>query len=454
MFTDKNIFIKIKNSKEKVASLCARMSHTVRIIVVSVLSTLCVVFLVCVSVWHYRGQIFKSFANKYATVLSASENKQQASSSTAMIPEIADALPEVFSNETLVENAVGKANPAVVAITISKNVPKYTTDYQNVDPFQNLFGDGTGNPFGNMFFQMPVQQQDGYQNQVVGAGSGFIVSADGVIVTNKHVVEDKTAEYEVYLSNGKKYTAKVLARDAVLDVAVIKIDASGLPYLNLGNSANLKLGQSVIAIGNALGQFQNTISVGVVSGLSRSITAGDGGSGQTEALDHVIQTDAAINPGNSGGPLLNLSGEVIGIDTAIVSGSQNIGFALPINNIKSVISSVEKTGKIVRPYIGLRYNTITPEMKDTNHLDYDYGIIVTPGVNKDELAVIPASPADKAGILENDIILEADGVKLDKDHDFAQIVREKNVGDSIVLKISSKGVEKTVTVVLGAAPQE
>ena len=452
---DKNIFIKIKGATSALCSKKITVNQTLKIVLMSGISTLVVVFFLLLSVWHYRGQIFQSFANKYATGLAQKEIKGTSSSTaiSSFVPDVTESLPEMFSNETLVENAVEKANPAVVAITISKDVPKYKTTYeQQIDPFQQFFGDNS--PFGNMQFQIPIQTPDGTEKQQVGAGSGFIVSSDGMIVTNKHVVEDKTADYEVYLSNGKKYPAKVLARDSVLDVAVVKIDASGLPYLNLGNSGALKLGQSVIAIGNALGQFQNTVSVGVVSGLSRSITAGDGSTGQTEALDHVIQTDAAINPGNSGGPLLNLSGEVVGVDTAIVSGSQNIGFALPINSIKSVINSVRTTGKIVRPYLGLRYKVITPEMKDTNKLAYDYGIIVVPGQNKDELAVIPGSPADKAGIVENDIILEIDGQKIDQDHDFAQIIRQKNVGDTVTLKVSSKGIEKTVIIVLAAAPQD
>ena len=304
-----------------------------------------------------------------------------------------------------------------------------------------------------MFFSVPTQTPDGYEKKEIGGGSGFIVSSDGLIVTNRHVVEDKDAEYTVFLSNGKKYTAKVLARDAILDVAIVKIDATGLSYLSLGNSDSLKLGQTVIAIGNALAQFQNTISVGVVSGLSRSITAGDG-MGSSEALDHVIQTDAAINPGNSGGPLLDLSGNVIGVDTAIVQGSQNIGFALPINSIKTVIDSVRSTGKIVRPYLGIRYQVVTPDLKDANHLTVDYGVVVEPGADKKQLAVEPGSPADKAGIVENDIILEVDGTKIDEDHDLAQMIRAKHVGDVVVLKVLSKGTEKTVTITLAAAPQE
>ena len=173
----------------------------------------------------------------------------------------------------------------------------------------------------------------------------------------------------------------------------------------------------------------------------------------SESLSHVIQTDAAINPGNSGGPLLNLDGQVIGVDTAIVQGSQNIGFALPIDNIKTVIDSVRATGKIIRPYIGFRYGTVTPSMKEANNLTVDYGIIVKPGQGKDELAVIPGSPADKAGIVENDIITEIDGVKIDADSDFAQTIRQHKVGDTITLNVISKGVKKVVTLKLEAAPE-
>ncbi len=423
--------------------------ETVKIIGVTV-GTMIVVFAILFGiVWKNRAHIFGSFATKYAQSIASAEVKKDPETGLVLPnPE----LPAVLSNESLVENSVAHANPAVVAITITKDVPKYKTSYQQqVDPFQQLFGDNS--PFGNFNFQIPIQTPDGTEKQQVGAGSGFLVSPDGLIVTNKHVVADKTAEYAVVLSSGKKYTATVLARDPILDVAIVKISASGLPYLSLGNSGALKLGQSVVAIGNALGQFQNTISVGVVSGLSRSITAGDGG-GMSEALDHVIQTDAAINPGNSGGPLLDLSGNVVGVNTAIVQGSQNIGFALPINSIKSVISSVQTTGKIVRPYVGIRYQAVTPEMKDANNLTVDYGVIVKAGQNTNELAVIPGSPADKAGLVENDIILEVDGVKIDADHDFAQTIRAKNVGDSVVLTVLSKGTQKKVTLKLEAAPQE
>ena len=190
--------------------------------------------------------------------------------------------------------------------------------------------------------------------------------------------------------------------------------------------------------------------MGVISGLARSITAGDN-SGKAEVLDHVIQTDAAINPGNSGGPLLDLKGKVIGVNVAVAQGSQNIGFALPINSVKGAIESVKESGRIIRPYIGIRYAAINAEMKEKNNLTVDYGILVKSGANQNELAVIPGSPADKAGIVENDIVLEVDGVKLDDQTNFASIIREKKIGQVINLKILHKGAEKNVSVVLEAA---
>ena len=236
----------------------------------------------------------------------------------------------------------------------------------------------------------------------------------------------------------------------MLDIALIKIEGLGFPYLSLGNSDTLQIGQSVIAIGNALGEYRNTVSVGVVSGLARSITAGDN-SGNVEVLDHVIQTDAAINPGNSGGPLLDLSGRVIGVNVAIAQGSQNVGFALPINNVRGAIESVKSTGKIIRPYLGIRYVTINTEIKDKNNLTVDYGVLVKTGINANEPAVIPGSPADKAGIVENDIILEIDGAKLDDKTSLASVIRQKSIGQTIKLKVLHRGEEKNVFVVLEAA---
>ncbi len=351
--------------------------------------------------------------------------------------------------ENTVIGTVEKVQKAVVSIVISKDVPVIEKSLpQGFDPFGEFFGNGNS-PF---TFRIPVQpQQNGTQRQDIGGGSGFLVSADGMIVTNRHVVDQEGAEYTVFLNDGTKHKATVVARDQLNDIAVLKIDGNNLPFLSFADSASLKVGQTAIAIGNSLGELRNTVSTGVVSGLSRSITAGDG-LGQREELNEVIQTDAAINPGNSGGPLLNLSGQVIGVNVALAQDSQNVGFALPANDIKKVVESVQKTGKISRAYLGVRYTAVTPAMKDANKLSVEYGALVSRGDTAQDLAVIPGSPANKAGIVEGDIILEADGQKLDMNTSLAKIVGNKNPGDSISLKVLSKGAEKTVTVKLEESP--
>lgn len=410
-----------------------------KIFFTSLLFFVVILGIISVIIWRFRADVFGYFAKEY--LQEAQNVNSDTKSTTEKIIE-----KQIFSEERFVIDAVKKTNPAVVSIIISKEVPKYET---YIDPNQN------GNPFGDLFpgfnfnFNVPQYRQNGTEKKQIGGGSGFFVSSDGLIVTNKHVVDQKNVEYTVFTNDGKKHVATVVARDPILDVALIKIEGDNFPKLILGNSDSLQIGQSVIAIGNALAEFRNTVSVGVVSGLARSVTAGDN-SGNTEVLDHVIQTDAAINPGNSGGPLLDLSGKVIGVNVAIVQGSQNIGFALPINSVKNAIESVKTTGKIVRPYLGLRYVAINSEMKEKNNLTVDYGVLVKAGANN-ELAVIPGSPADKAGIVENDIILEIDGVKLDDETSLASIIRQKKIGQVINLKILSKGVEKNVSVILEVA---
>ncbi len=394
-------------------------------------------------VWRYRTDIFGYFAKEYLEEVASKDLSDK--DDTRVVTERILEKQTIFTQEHFVIDTVKKTNPAVVSILISKEVPKYES---YVDPNQQT------NPFGELLpgfsFGVPQYRQNGTEKKNIGGGSGFFVSSDGLIVTNKHVVEQKDVAYTVFSNDGKKYTAEVIARDPVLDIALIKIQGSNFPYLALGNSDKLEIGQNVIAIGNALGEYRNTVSVGVVSGLARSITAGDN-SGSVEVLDKVIQTDAAINPGNSGGPLLDLSGKVIGVNVAIAQGSQNIGFALPVNSIKSAIESVKKTGKILRPFLGVRYVSVNAEIKAKNNLTVDYGILVKAGANPNELAVIPGSPADKVGIVENDIILEIDRIRLDDKTNFASVIREKNIGQTIKIKILSKGALKNVSVVLEVA---
>jgi serine protease Do len=326
----------------------------------------------------------------------------------------------VLQEESAITNVVDEATPAVVSIVISKDV-------NTLFPFLN--------------------GQSGTNVQEIGAGSGFFVSADGLVMTNKHVVSDSRAQYTVVTNDGRRLDAKVVAQDPSNDVAIVKVDISNAPHLSFADSSQLELGQHVIAIGNSLGEFQNTVTTGVVSGLSRNIVAGDR-TGQ-EQLEGVIQTDAAINPGNSGGPLLNLLGQVVGINTAVSGEGQSIGFALPANDVKAALESYERGGKIVRPFLGVRYVQITKALKEEMNLARDYGVLLIRGASTADFAVIPGSPADRAGLKEGDIILEVDGKRVDEDHSLTQILKSYKPNDRISIKVYSGDSEKTIPITLG-----
>lgn len=342
-------------------------------------------------------------------------------------------LPTAFSSqESLVIDVVKKASPAVVSILIYQEMPIYEDVF---DPWN--------------FFKPFERKQKGSQRQQVGGGTGFIVSANGLIVTNKHVAEDKTAEYQVITNDGQNYQAQILAQDPFQDLALLKIEGSNFSALQLADSDKLQIGQTVVAIGNALGEFRNTVSVGVISGLGRSVTAGSGLTGKQELLEEVIQTDAAINQGNSGGPLLNLAGQVIGVNTARASGAENIGFALPINKAKKIIKDIQEKGRIVYPFLGVRYVLINKAIQEANDLPYDYGAWILRGADASQPAIVPDSGADKAGIVENDIILELDGEQVSESNSLAKLIQKHQPGDEITLKIWHQGEEKLVQAVLG-----
>jgi S1-C subfamily serine protease len=341
------------------------------------------------------------------------------------------------SREAKVISTVQENSPSVVSITVSKNMPVYGYS----DPYQGFYGD----PFG-LYFETP--QIKGYEMQKIGEGSGFIVSEDGLVLTNKHVASDKGAEYTVIMSDRKEYAAKVLAADPVQDIAILKIEGSGFRPVKFGSSSDLQIGQTVIAIGNALGEFPNTVSTGVISGLSRTITASDGQSQNAETLDNVIQTDAAINSGNSGGPLLNISGEVIGINTAMSSQGQGIGFALPIDLAKRDIEQVKKDGKISYPFLGIQYTLVDAEAVKENGLSVDYGALIIKG-SKNSSAIIAGSPASKAGLKEGDVILEFNGEKISEENSLSKIISKFLPGDKVNLKILRSGKEMPISVTLG-----
>ena len=342
-------------------------------------------------------------------------------------------------------SAVERAEPAVVSVIISKNLPiieqcPYNPFGDLPQEFHQFFGQG---------FQFTQPCQRGTRRQEVGGGSGFIISSDGLIATNRHVVSDEDASYTVLTNDGKKHEAKVLAGDPFWDFAVIKIDAKNLPVLPLGSSAAMKLGQPVIAIGNALGEFRNTVSVGVISGLARNIVASGGGN--IERIEGVFQTDTAINQGNSGGPLLNVRGEVIGVNVATVSGAQNIGFAIPIDQLKGSIESVKATGKISVPFLGVRYIVVTPEVAERESLAVDYGVLLRG--NEEGPAVVINSPAQKAGLQAEDIILEVEGEKITPANSLAGVIRKHRAGDAIALKILRNGQELAISVMLAERAQ-
>ena len=390
-----------------------------------------------------KANIFEDFFKNF--ILPLSGEKPEAPTTQPPKENPTPLYKPAIDYERAVVEAVKKASPAVVSITISKNVPIIencpSSPFLDLPPeFRDLFGD--------QFPQFFAPCEKGTRFQEVGGGSGFIISADGLILTNKHVVADKAASYTVLTNDGKKYSAKVLARDPVQDLAIIKIEASGLKVVELGDSDTLEIGQTAIAIGNALGEFRNTVSVGVISGLSRNITATGGDF--SERLHGVIQTDAAINQGNSGGPLLNLRGQVVGINTAIASGAQSIGFAIPINLAKRDIQSVRATGEIQAPFLGVRYLILTPEIAIEQKLPVEYGALLR---GSDEgPAVEPNSPAAISGLQAEDIILEVSGQRIDEDKTLVQAISKFVVGDKVELRVNRGGKEITLKATLGKRP--
>ena len=323
-------------------------------------------------------------------------------------------------------STIKKVMPAVVSIVISKSLEAIEKEIPpEVLPFL---------PFGHPHLNIPDEEIDAHGMVKIGGGSGFIVDPSGVILTNKHVVIDPKAEYTVITNDDKKHKAEVLARDPIDDVAILKISGKNLPTVELGESTNLDLGENVIAIGNALGLFKNTVSAGIISGLSRSIRAATVPTAPAQELRGLIQTDAAINPGNSGGPLVDLDGKAIGINAAIVFGAQNLGFAIPINYAKRDLADLKKFGRIKRPLLGLRYIPVDDIMKEKMKLLVDYGAMVVGQAPHSE-GVIKGSPAHKAGIKEKDIILECNREKITSSYRIEDILEEKEVGDVLDLKV-------------------
>lgn len=274
-------------------------------------------------------------------------------------------------------------------------------------------------------------------------GTGFVVSP-GVIVTNKHVVADTSATYTVITKDGKNLSPVKIYRDPTLDLALIKINDTSLQPISLGNSDGLQVGQSVIAIGNALGKFDDTVTTGVVSGLGRDVAAGDPYSGSSEQLSDLIQTDAAINPGNSGGPLLNLQAQVIGVNVATTQGAQNIGFSIPINSVKDLVNQFVTTGTVQKPFLGIQYTFVSQDVAVANDMPS--------GAYIDD--VVSGSPADKAGIQHGDVITKINNQKINSDQVIPQFMQNEKVGDNVSVEVWSNGNTKTLNLTLAAFPNQ
>ena len=356
-----------------------------------------------------------SFLVSAAVIAPQLSTKSQLAAQTSSVGSVAVPLAEGDIVQT-----VQKSEPAVVSVIISKNLPVIEREW-SFDDFFNR--------------EVPSIRENGTRLMEIGGGTAFFVSSDGLLMTNKHVVSDPSAQYTVLLNDGRKLAATVVGRDPMNDIALLKVDGSGFPFLTLAESEPV-LGQSVIAIGNALGEFRNTVSVGVVSGLQRDILAGNPAIGQAEHLSRILQTDAAINEGNSGGPLLDRSGAVIGMSTAVATNAQNIGFAIPVMDLTTVLKSYQQYGHIVRPYIGVRYTTV------------EQGNLVSAGESTTESAVLPNSPAAKAGLQANDIITAVDGQPITSEFNLSDAIQRKLPGDTVSLTILRDGKEQTIRVTL------
>lgn len=334
---------------------------------------------------------------------------------------------------------IHKIMPAVVSITISKSLEALEKEIPpELLPFL---------PFGHL--EIPEENINADGKVKIGGGSGFIVDKKGIILTNRHVVFDPHAEYTVITDDNKKYKTEVLARDPINDVAILKISSSTeeLPIVSLGDSSKIELGEEVLAIGNALGLFKNTVSRGIVSGLSRSIKAAID-SLHIQELRGLIQTDAAINPGNSGGPLINLEGKAIGINTAIVLGAENLGFAIPTNTAERDLADLNKFGRILKPLLGIRYITIDEKLKKKLNLSIDHGAFII-GQGHHAPGIIKNSPADKAGIREKDIILSCNNEKVNTENTIQDFLEKMQVNDTLNLKILRNNKEFDIKVTLG-----
>lgn len=387
---------------------------------------------------------------------------------------------KTYVEESQAIDATKKAGASVVSIVATEDLKIYNSQPNSY----------SNNPFNDPFFfnfpgfrqQMPQQNQQnqqGQQNngansndyqvqkQKIGGGSGFIISGDGLVLTNRHVISDQNVQYTIISNDGTEYDGEVVSVDPFSDIAVLQMvksgelskkkdersKLSGLPVIDFGDSSLLQPGQKVLAIGYALGQYENTVTEGIISGKGREITAEDPTRGP-ETLSGLLQTDAAINPGNSGGPLVNLSGQVVGVNVAIDQTGSNIGFAIPINDVKPVLESIKKYGRIVRATLGVRHILLTKEKAKELKIDVDHGALLVGDEANGEFAVIPGSAADKAGLKIKDVIMSVDGKDITQNYTLQDSIMAKQPGDNVSMKVWRSGQVIDVTATLTEAKDE
>lgn len=383
-----------------------------------------------------------------------------------------------FVEESDSIESIKKVAPAVLSIVASKDLEVYKQN--SINPFSPFENDPFFKNFGFQFPQVQPEQPQNNQppetkRQKIAGGTGFIIQDDGLALTNKHVVSDTAADYTAITKDGKEYDVEVISRDPVNDLAVVQLhekvqDKEGrktgekkdfgakptnLTTVILGDSSRLQVGQKVLAIGNARGEYENSVTAGIVSATGRDIQASDAGGSMSETLSGLIQTDAAINFGNSGGPLINLAGEVIGVNTAVDTSATGIGFAIPVNQIKPALESVKKNGRIVRPFLGVTHTILNEaKAKELKLEGLKYGALITGDRMQKQFGVMEGSPAEKAGLKMDDVILEVDGEKITEENTLQSMVQKHIPGDKLKLKVWRAGSTIDLTVTLEERKEE
>jgi serine protease Do len=401
-------------NKGKLEKLAAMEKNTAkrkkRVIISGKLSEKLLLILICLTAGFFGG------------VLGSKNTSQLSNPSMTVNRQI------IASESQLINEIATNVGPSVVSINVVSSTPS-----------RSFFGSGT------------VDQES--------AGTGVILSKEGVVITNRHVIPEGTNDISVTLSDGTTLgDVRIIGRtneNDSLDIAFLKInDSKGktLAPAKLADSSKAKVGDKVVAIGNALGQFQNTVTSGIISGFGRSVQAGNGDGTETETLQNLFQTDTAINQGNSGGPLVNTSGEVLAINTAVAGNAENIGFAIPINDIQGLIKSVLKDGKLLRPYLGVRYISLNDTVAKRLSLNITQGAYLPP--SEGQSTIVADSPAKKAGLKENDIIIKIDNTLVDESNSLTSILGRYSVGDSVEITIVRDGKEQKLNATLEAAPRQ